>query len=178
MDPAELPLIVRKPIWPAIVVVIAAILGGAYLVMLPDIYSHPLRFGCFFLLMMIVSGGVGILAQSKPDLEISADGIQAAEWGGAFVRWDEIDRAFVVSHKGVDYLCLALRRTEEFYARSGRLTKAMMTIARAENQGDLNFRPASLRVDTQETLQLLNLLASWHRAESKPSVSAVRYRTE
>lgn len=178
MDQAELPIIVRKPVWPAVVVVIAAILGGAYLVMLPDIYSHPLRFGCFLLLMMIVSGGVGIITNRRPDLAISTDGIQVAEWGGAFVRWDEIERAFAVSHKGIDYICLSLRRADDFYARSGRLTKAMMTIARAEHLGDLSFRPASLGVDTQETVQLLNLLASWHGSDLKPPVSAVRYRTE
>lgn len=178
MDPAELPLIVRRPIWPAVVVVIAAIFGAVYLVSLPKIYSDPLRFGCLLVLWVIVAGGVGIIAKRKPDLAISTDGIHASEWGDAFIPWGEIERAFVVRRKDGDYLCLALPRADEFCARGGPLVKLVVTASRRAGLGDLNLRPDSLGLDTAETLRLVNLLASWHRSELKPPASAVRYRTE
>ncbi|MBX3737357.1 MAG: hypothetical protein KF715_11740 [Candidatus Didemnitutus sp.] len=178
MDPAELPLIVRKPIWPAAAVVVAATAGAVYLVRLPNIYSDPLRFGAVFVLWMIVSGGVGHIFQRKPALEISADGIAAAEWGSTFIRWEEIDRAFVVSRKEGDYLCLTLLRPDDYCARGGSLVRLLVTASRTAGLGDLYLRPSALRLDTNETLRLLNQLASWHRSELKPPASAVRYRTE
>lgn len=50
MEPTELPLIVRKPIWPVAAVVVAATAGAVYLVRIPNIYSDPLRFGGAFVL--------------------------------------------------------------------------------------------------------------------------------
>jgi len=158
--------------------VVAAAAGAIYLVRLPNIYSDPLRFGGVFVLWAIVAGGVGHIVQRKPDLEISADGIRTAEWGSAFVRWDEIERAFVVSRKEGDYLCLTLLRPDEFCARSGPLVRLVVTASQAAELGDLNLRPTALRLDTNETLQLFNQLASWHRSELKPSPSAVRYHTD
>lgn len=178
MEPTELPLLVRKPIWPVAAVVVAATAGAVYLVRIPNIYSDPLRFGGAFVLWAIVAGGAGHIVLRKPDLDISAEGITASEWGSAFVRWDEIDRAFVVSRKEGDYLCLTLLRPDDFCARSGSLVRLLVTASRTAELGDLNLKPSSLRLDTNETLRLLNQLASWHRSELKPPASAVRYRTE
>ncbi len=173
----ELPLIVRKPIWNYVIVISGAAIGAACLLLLPDIYSDPRRFAVAFVLCMIAGCGLLILAQRKPDLVISADGMQALDWGEALVRWDEIDRAFVIRRKGIDYLCLALRDAGAFQTRSGHLTRLVMTATRAEGLGDLMFKPRPLRLDTPETLQLIELLVNWHKSASKPPASAVRYRT-
>jgi hypothetical protein len=116
--------------------------------------------------------------QRKPDLEISSDGIQASVWGDAHVRWDEIERVFVVSRQGIDFLCLTLRRPEDFRARGGSLVKLVMESNRQAGLGDLMFRPATLRLHTNEILKLIELMTDWHKSELKPRPSAVRYRMD
>lgn len=176
--PAELPLIVRKPIWPTAIVVTVAAAGVAILWRGPSVYSDPLRFYAMYALSLIAGVGLMLLALRKPDLVISADGIQALSWGEQFVRWDEIDCVFLVKHKGVEHLCLKLRDADNFYARSKPLVRLAMTAARSISPGDLMFTPSSLRLDKKEVLNLISLLTTWHQSDIKPPPSAVRYRMD
>ncbi|MDP1579619.1 MAG: hypothetical protein Q8M02_05040 [Candidatus Didemnitutus sp.] len=131
-----------------------------------------------YALCLIAGAGLLLLALRKPDLVISADGIQALSWGEKFVRWEEIERVFLVQHKGVVHLCLKLRDADNFYARSKPLVKLAMTAARSISHGDLMFTPSSLRLNNKEVLHLISLLTTWHQSDFKPPPSAVRYRMD
>lgn len=178
MDSAELPLVIRKSPWPFLVTILGAATGAVILFSLPDIYSDTLRFSLAYVLCAITAGSVVFLAQRKPDLVISADGIQAADWGHAMVRWDEIENVFVVSRKGIDFLCLTLLRVDDFRERGGPLAKFVTTLNRQAELGDLMFRPSSFRLNTNEVLQLIRVLTGWHKSEARPKPSAVRYHMD
>lgn len=62
--------------------------------LVPNIYSDPRRLYVAYLLCAIAAGGVAYLAQRKPDLVISMDGIQASAWGGVTASITCASRSF------------------------------------------------------------------------------------
>lgn len=172
----ELPLTIRKRQWSVVVSLIGAVTVAVFLFWLPDIYSNSLQFGFACVFCVIAVGCLGILNDRKPELAVTDRGIATSYWGVEMIEWDEIEDAFVTASPDGDFLCLSLRRPEEYYARGGRLAQIASAACRESGFGDLTIKTATMGLDANELLRLVRAQIALSKTKPKAAPSAVKYR--
>ena len=95
----------------------------------------------------------GALQEDTKRMVIDEDGVWNSAWRIGVVRWKELNRVFVRSVGGEDYICFSVLDRDELRRRLGLAGRVVNDANRATGFGDLNLNATRFGLSVQEVVE-------------------------
>jgi hypothetical protein len=149
-------VVVKNSRWQYAILLLASlgfVAGGAFILAM----GGPLPVGwagiVFFGACALVSAWQ--FADARPRLSISERGILDRTMGIGLIPWSEIERAYVRSIAGNDFICLVLRNPETYTQYVSPLRRAMSSANRALGFTDFSINLSGVNARIDEVFELV-----------------------
>jgi hypothetical protein len=176
MEKIVLPLIVRKPRWRSVGLLIGslAVVGIILYMRQPSLFTW---------VVIVAFGGIawtclGQLMDRKPRLAISENGICVTHWDVGTIPWHELSDAFIKTNGDAEYICVTLRNPESFRERISKLARVVNTSTLKTGYSDFTLKPADMGLDANMILELVRDKISMAKTKPMSTGSSSRYPLE